>query len=483
MAGDPSRSPVIAGVAQVSRRPAGPGELVRPIDLMAEAGRAAVADAGNLDPAVRVDRVGVVESLGWRAPDAARLLAGELGLDPDDTVVTATGGNGPLSLLHEVCDSIAAGDCKVALIAGAEAFYSRRQAQKWEMRVAEPPTGEGAADRVLGEPRAGSHEVEIDAGLALPTQIYPLFSTGQARAAGRSPEDERRDCAELWSRFSEVAASNPYAWTPQSFSAEEIAAETAENRMVAYPYTKRMCANIQVDQGAALVVMSAEAAATAGIEASRLVHPLAGAESADEWFVGARRDLHSSPAIRSCWGAVSSATGLGAVDLEHIDLYSCFPSAVRVAAAEIGLEESRQLTLTGGLAFAGGPGNAYCLHSLAAAVEAVRRRPGPALVTGVGWYLTKHAMTILGPDAAPGGWQSARPPAAAGKARPLVRGPGENLQPEAFTVLHDRGGPAALVVTALAANGARHFLRSTDAALMAAARSGEQIDLGHSSFS
>lgn len=478
----PARTPVIAGAAQVSRRPAGPEDLVRPIDLMAEASSAALADAGG-GLGSRVDRMGVVESLGWRVPDAARLLAAQVGLDPRETVLTATGGNGPLSLLHEACDHIASGEAEVVVIAGAEAFYSRRQAQKWGVRVDEPPASDGPPDRLLGDPRAGSHEIEIDVGLAVPTQIYPLFSTAQARAAGRSVEDERRQCAELWSRFSAVAADNPYAWTPQQFTPEEIGEESDDNRMVAYPYTKRMCANIQVDQGAALVVTSAEMAAEFGADSTRLVFPLAGAESADEWFVGQRADLHSSPAIRACWNAVSSGTGQGAADLAHVDLYSCFPSAVRVAAAEIGLDEHRELTLTGGLGLAGGPGNAYCLHSLAAAVDTVRRQPGTALVTGVGWYLTKHAMTVLGAQPPPGGWQSIRPPAAASPARELRRGPAPGLELESFTVLHDRNGPSALVVSALSPTGDRHLLRSAEPGLMARAMSGLEIDLGDGSFS
>jgi acetyl-CoA C-acetyltransferase len=38
----------------------------------------------------------------------------------------------------------------------------------------------------------------------------------------------------------------------------------------------------------------------------------------------------------------------------HVDLYSCFPSAVQIAAAEIGCPTQRDLTVTGGLTFAGG---------------------------------------------------------------------------------------------------------------------------------
>ena len=53
-------------------------------------------------------------------------------------------------------------------------------------------------------------------------------------------------------------------------------------------------------------------------------------------------------------------------DMQFFDLYSCFPSAVEIACREIGLAEDdpRGLTVTGGLAFFGGPGNNYVTHSI-----------------------------------------------------------------------------------------------------------------------
>ena len=53
--------------------------------------------------------------------------------------------------------------------------------------------------------------------------------------------------------------------------------------------------------------------------------------------------------------------------------------------------------MTGGLTFAGGPGNNYVTHSIAALVGRLREDPDAlGLATAVGWYLTKHAVGIYG---------------------------------------------------------------------------------------
>ena len=83
-----------------------------------------------------------------------------------------------------------------------------------------------------------------------------------------------------------------------------------------------------------------------------------------------------------------------AEELEYVDLYSCFPSAVQVAAKELGLSEDRPLTVTGGLTFGGGPLNNYVMHSVARTVELLRANPGKkGLVTATeGIFMHVHCI-------------------------------------------------------------------------------------------
>src|SRR6202035_1675746 len=152
---------------------------------------------------------------------------------------------------------------------------------------------------------------------------------------------------------------NPHARLRQRFGTEELLSATPDNRPVSLPYLKRLTANIQVDQATGLIMCSAQAAAPAGVPRDRWVFPLASAHASDEWFMSERHELAASPAIKAVGRAALEHAGVAIDEVAHIDLYSCFPSAVQIAATELGLDavDGRPLTLTGGLTFAGGPGN------------------------------------------------------------------------------------------------------------------------------
>ena len=79
-----------------------------------------------------------------------------------------------------------------------------------------------------------------------------------------------------------------------------------------------------------------------------------------------RRNVAESPAVRESARIALHQAGLFVSDLEHFDIYSCFPSAVQIAMKEIGIKDDdpRPLTVTGGLPFFGGPGNNYSMHAI-----------------------------------------------------------------------------------------------------------------------
>jgi acetyl-CoA C-acetyltransferase len=131
-----------------------------------------------------------------------------------------------------------------------------------------------------------------------------------------------------------------------------------------------------------------------------VVFPYAGTDAHDTYVISERDELHRSPAIRIAGARVLELAGLGVDDIDYFDLYSCFPSAVQVAAAELGLtvdDPDRPLTVTGGLTFAGGPWSNYVTHSIATMAELLVARPGRlGLITANGGYLTKHSFGVYG---------------------------------------------------------------------------------------
>ena len=439
MAPDP-RTPVVVGVGQVAT-PAdaglGPTERPEPLALMTAALLAAAEDCDGVAPGgaapagrallARADSIRVVASLGWSTPNPARLVAARLGFaegdEPAELMVSSIGGNNPQALMHDACLAISRGEREVVLVTGAEAMYARALARRdparpWLQWSSQP---EGTAPAALfGKEKAGATELEMQRGVVLPVNAYPLFENALRAAHGWTLPEHRARIGGLWSRFSEVAAANPHAWIRQARTPDEIVTPGPANRMVSFPYPKLCTANMQVDQGAAYIVCSAVAARAAGVPEERWVFPLSGADGNDHWFISERPELHRSPAIRLAGAAALEGAGLGIDDIALVDLYSCFPVVVQMAAAELGLaidDPDRPLTLTGGLTFGGGPGNNYATHGIAQAVGALRRAPdSAALVSGLGWYATKHSLGVY----------AARPPAHGG-GRPFAW---RNVQPD-----------------------------------------------------
>jgi acetyl-CoA C-acetyltransferase len=393
-------TPVVVGVGQVTNRPdprTDPAERPEPLELMARALRAAAEDAAGAAPGGpaaaghtlirRADSIRVVVPLGWRSVNPALLVAAKLGFDadsmPPELMLTAVGGNAPQALLHHACRAISGGDLDVVLVTGAEAMYTRTAARRDPSKPAvnwsSQPAEGTPRPTLFGTERPGATDLEISRGITLPIHAYPLFENALRAANGWTLAEHRARIGSLWSRFSGVAASNPYAWIPRAFRPEEITEPSPDNRMISFPYPKLCTANMQVDQGAAYIVCSVEAARAAGVPEERWVFPLAGADAHDHWFISHRPELHRSPAMRLAAAAAFELAGVGPDDLGPIDLYSCFPAVVQMAAREMGLpvdDPDRPLTLTGGLTFGGGPGNNYTSHGIAQLVGALRAQPG-----------------------------------------------------------------------------------------------------------
>ena len=169
----------------------------------------------------------------------------------------------------------------------------------------------------------------------------------------------------MWAGFSNVAAANPNAWDRETRSADVIANADSRNRMLAYPYTKLHNSQWNVDQAAGLILCSVDAARRYGISEDRWVFPLAVTESNHMLPLSFRKELHRCPGFRIAGGRAKEIAKLDFDDGTHIELYSCFPSAVRVQTFELGLDLERQLTITGGMTFGGGPLNNFVIQAAA----------------------------------------------------------------------------------------------------------------------
>jgi acetyl-CoA C-acetyltransferase len=77
------------------------------------------------------------------------------------------------------------------------------------------------------------------------------------------------------------------------------------------------------------------------------------------------------------------------------ELYSCFPIAVQMFSDSLGLKKHQGKTVTGGMAFAGGPLNNYMIHSTVKMLNEIRsNHSNIGLVTGVSGMMTKQALSL-----------------------------------------------------------------------------------------
>lgn len=462
------RTPVLVGAGQLVQRTENLDEALDPVAMMVEAIRRAAADAG-LASVPAADAIRVVSLLSWKYGNPARFIADDLGLSPRETGLSAMGGNTPQTLVNAASREILAGECDLVILTGGETTRTRARMRKagiepdWRHTDEEPVLV--SDDLVMNMPE------ERERQIVMPIQIYPLFETALRARAGRSVADHQVHISELWSRFSQVAATNPYAWTQRAYTAEEIRTPTATNRMIGFPYPKMMNSNNDVDMSAALIVCSAERAESLGVPRDRWVFPHSGSDAHEHPFVSHREHFWKTPAIELAGRRVLELAGVGIDDIGIVDLYSCFPSAVQLGAQSLGLSLDRQLTRTGGLPFAGGPWNNYVMHAIATVMRELRENPGETgLVWANGGYATKHAFGVYSttPPAHAFSWDYPQDEIDALPRRSLAS-PSDAAGPatiEGYSVMHDRDGtPERILASCLLADGRRAWGDSIDADL------------------
>jgi len=388
------RKVVVAGWGQVVQRKEQESPLLDPLGLMIEASKHAAEDMGGSGSLRNLDGIMVPRVMSVYYEAVAEQLSEKLNALPRLKMVSSIGGNSPQTLVNKAAGMIARGELDRVLIAGGETYYPREKKRSEE----ENALFKGLRGQYDHEDIIGSAETEMRHGISLPVHGFPLYETALWAESGLELRSYLRRVGHMWSRFSRVAENHPYAWTKTARTAEEIIQPSKANRPVAFPYTKYMTSLITVDLGAAVIMMAEEEAEKYQQKGRRPVHFLAGAYAEDRQpFLIQKTDFTSCLSLKATVNKALNRSGMTIDDLTCFDLYSCFPSSVRIAMKMLGLSESdkRPITLTGGLGFFGGPGNNYSLHAIASLAEAISTGVHEnGLITGIGWFMHKHAAGI-----------------------------------------------------------------------------------------
>lgn len=431
--------------------------------------RAAVADS-----AARGDLLGAVQSLStvyclsWSYDDPVGRLAERLGIAPTHRVVSGMSGTSAQTLALRAATLIESGDLDVAVVVGAEALATKRALK----RAGERPQWTHRADPPPPMPFDWPfHPEEISHDLFQAYTTFALRDVARRAHRGTAPAVHRDEIGALLAPMTLVASQNPAAWDRTVRTAAEVMDVGPGNRMVAAPYTKRSVAVMDVDMAAAVIVASHSAADRLGVPADRRVYLRAAAEGDDARYVAEHPDLWRSAAMEWCAATVTAASGVEAAEIDHFDLYSCFASSIHFALDALGLDADRlgdrEVTVTGGLPFAGGPASNYVAHSLASMAERLRRDPSAVgLTTGVGMHMTKHSWALWSVEP-PLALLGARPEPPVPATVPIVEDASGPATIAAATVLHDRDGSAIRGVALCDVADGRAYAVTNDADLLA----------------
>ena len=472
-----SRRPCLIGVAQRTVHP-GQGPAPEPLDMWEELARKAAEDSGGHDVIAAIDDVIAVYSMSWVYDDAPGRLAERLGLEPGRRRLSSMSGTSSQKMLTEAAGRIVRGESDLALVAGAESLATVKQMKKAGEKPAWSHPFEGRAQMPFEDPFCPT---EISHQILQAYVTFAVFDVARRGHLGISPESYLRQNGELFAPFTQVAAENPNAWFRRTRTVEELISPESGNRMVAHPYPKNLMAILDIDMGAALLLASEEKADALGVPQDRRVYLRGWCNTKDPARVAERRELFRSVGMEEASRTALSTAGVGLDEVGHFDLYSCFPASVNFALDALGIspQDTRGLTVTGGLPYHGGPGSNYLAHSVANLVHRLREDPtGYGLATGVGMHLVNHSYGVY--SASPGalpipdeaGAQSRTEAAERCVIQDAASGAAHVA---AYTVVHGRAGRRFGVAVCDLPGGERCYARTQEEGLMEAMETSEWV--------
>ncbi len=395
---------VIVGVGQCVHHAKDMSKVGKVDDLIQSAINRAEEDAGVANLARKIDTLFLVNSFSWPGENPVIELSEKIGAKPRNTAYTWIGASAPQWFVNRMAERIQTGQGRLGLICGGEALHSLKMKTKAAGNNSWSVPMSGKNPDMAGDLRDPLTPLEMKYGLVLPIHIYPLFENALRHHEGLSIEQHLNELAEFGSTFSEIASKNSYAWFGEHKSVDEIREVSASNRLISWPYTKLMCSIIETDQAAALFLTDEQTAEELGVPKEKWIHLRGAGDASDIWHVTERLDFFSSPSVKVAADMALEEAELSFSEIDHLDFYSCFPSAARMTRNMLGMSKSdpRPLTVTGGMPSFGGPGNNYALHAICGMAEVLRRNPGKTgMVQALSWFISKHSVGVYSGEAGP----------------------------------------------------------------------------------
>ncbi len=471
-------TPILVGVSQRTYRDTGNVERT-PTDALHDVLELALQNSGRGE-ALRgvIDALCTEPSLLEVSAELGALisrfpgpeLAKRLGLKSADCLKAPDGGNGPQMLINHFAKELHSGQRRAVAICGGELTASFKNLLGGGGDISHWPRGAEGETLQPWPDRAGTHAEELRHNLWLPTNMYALFENALRHRYGHSLSEHQAHMGKIMQGLSDTASANPDAWSYQRpRSAEQLVSFAERSPCLALPYNKYLCAQMNIDMAAAVIMTTVGTARDLGINEDQWIYLNGCADVNEVWYVAERSDISRSRALALAGETALARAGCSMDDIALMDIYSCFPCAVEMACESLGVDPfgDRPLSLTGGLPYFGGPGHGYSLHAVVTLVEQLRERPNDnGLITANGWYMTKESIGVYSATPSHTQWERGDDaPLQAqidGQTHPSIDDkPSGNGRVDSFTVVCDSNGPQQGIIIGSLDNGAR-FLAHTE---------------------
>ena len=382
--------PVVVGIGTIQQK-GNYNELDEALILMDKAFKKAIIDCTNSNIKQYIDEVRVPKGF-WRYRDPGNWVAEKNNIKKVKTTVTKVGIL-QQNLINTACNKIQNGEIKASLILGGESRFKilRSSIENKEYHETSLNSNPDIYDKSPEKLQLDIEEKELG---SMAVGYYAILESAFRFMLQNNQEEHKNYLSEIYSGYSEIAASNEDGWIEKSIDKEDIKTESKKNFRQAFPYNKYHCTSWNVNQACAIIICSEDVADKLDIPFNKRVYPLASSENNHMITTLQRPNLIEPIGMSLAANFILNICNKNNLKPNLYDLYSCFPVAIQMFAKSLKLNDIKDKTITGAMPFAGGPLNSYVLHSTAKLTEKLRENSGVGIVTGVSGMMTKQSYAL-----------------------------------------------------------------------------------------
>ena len=385
-----TKKPVVIGLG-ITQQKGSYAELDEALFLMEKVAMQAINDCGNSKIKDFIDGIDIPKGF-WRYRDPGKWIAEKNNFSNAKTSVNKIGVL-QQHLINNTCNKIIKGEIRAGLILGGESRAKMIAALKEGIEYKEmelstnPDQYVKAKDDLYGEG-------EAEALGLMAVGYYAVMESAMRKSKNLTLKEHEDYLGSMYADFSEIASKNQYAASDKSISKDQIMLANSDNKPMAYPYNKYHCTSWNVSQASAILICEEGLADQLNISKQKRIYPMASSETNHMIALIQRPSLISSAGLKLASEKINEVVDKHSINLNLIDLYSCFPVAVQQFENVLNLNTKTSRTITGAMPFAGGPLNNYMLHATVQALLKLRSQSGHSLITGVSGMMTKQSFCL-----------------------------------------------------------------------------------------